>query len=245
MSLINEALKKAQRQTHPESPVSSRPLGSTGLPYSAPSAPPVKPPAPPVALIVAGAGVLISVSVLATVWLLRAPTPAVKEAKPAGVRHEVPPAASTVVIATAPDTAPTAPPLAPRPALSAAADTPPPAPAPAPTVAAAAAPTLVPLPTQPTPASPAKVVAKVAPVSPPPAVIDDVEASAAAAQKLIDEMRISGVRQQGAGSKVLINGRVYRLNEIVDRTLGLRLTQVHPTQLTFTDRQGAIFTREF
>jgi len=245
MSLINEALKKAQRQTHPESPASSRPLGSTGLPYSAPSAPPVKPPTPPVALILAGAGVLVSVSVLATVWLLRTPPPAVKEGKPAVVRHEVSPSTPTGMIATAPATAPAAAPLAPRPALPVATAMPPPAPAPTPTVAAAPAPTLVPPPAPPTPATPTQAVAKIAPVNPPPAVIDDVAASTTAAQKLIDEMRISGVRQQGADSKVLINGRVYRLNEIVDRTLGLRLTQVHPTQLTFTDRQGAIFTREF
>ncbi len=244
MSLINEALKKAQRQTHPESPASVRPLGSTGLPYSTPGASPAKPPAPPIALILAGAGVLVSISVLATVWLLRVPPPPVKEAKPAVARHEVPPAAATGGIATVPDTAPVPAPLAPRPALPvAAATTPPPAPTPA--VAVAPAPTLVPSPARPTLAAPPQVVAPVAPVSPPPAVIDDVEASKTAAQKFIDEMRISGVRQQGADSKVLINGRVYRLNEIVDRTLGLRLTQVHPTQLTFTDRQGAIYTREF
>ena len=40
-----------------------------------------------------------------------------------------------------------------------------------------------------------------------------------------------------------MSGRVYRLNDIVDYELGLRLTGVGTTTLTFLDENGAVYTK--
>jgi hypothetical protein len=61
----------------------------------------------------------------------------------------------------------------------------------------------------------------------------------------IDQLRVMGVRSSGSDSKVLMNDRVYRVNDIVERTLGLRLTAVEPGRLTFVDAQGAAYLKNF
>ena len=45
------------------------------------------------------------------------------------------------------------------------------------------------------------------------------------------------------GPRVVLNGQVYRLNEVVDRTLNLRLMEVTADQLIFMDAQGIRYTR--
>jgi hypothetical protein len=42
---------------------------------------------------------------------------------------------------------------------------------------------------------------------------------------------------------VLMNERVFRLNDTVDRELGLRLTGVQPDLLIFTDATGATYEK--
>jgi hypothetical protein len=42
---------------------------------------------------------------------------------------------------------------------------------------------------------------------------------------------------------VLIGERVYKVNDIVDRTLGLRLIKVSPGVLTFADANGATYAK--
>ena len=54
-----------------------------------------------------------------------------------------------------------------------------------------------------------------------------------------------GIRSSGGDSRVLMNDRVFRVNDIVDRNLGLRLTKVDPAMLVFTDSNGAIYTKNF
>lgn len=61
----------------------------------------------------------------------------------------------------------------------------------------------------------------------------------------IDTVRITGIRASGADSKVLMNDRVFRVNDMVDRTLGLRLTAVEANALIFEDERGVIYTRNF
>jgi hypothetical protein len=61
----------------------------------------------------------------------------------------------------------------------------------------------------------------------------------------IDAMRITGVRPAGTDSRVLMNERVYRLNDIVERSLSLRLTKVEADHLTFTDASGANYVKYF
>ena len=72
---------------------------------------------------------------------------------------------------------------------------------------------------------------------------DTAAARETAAYSVINAMRISGIRGTGTDSRVLIDGRVYRINSVVDRTLGLRLTAVEADRLLFTDSRGTVFTR--
>jgi len=67
----------------------------------------------------------------------------------------------------------------------------------------------------------------------------------ARAQAFVDALRVTGIRASGSDSKVLMNDRVFRLNDIVERTLGLRLTGVAADRLSFTDPNGLVYTRNF
>jgi hypothetical protein len=40
-----------------------------------------------------------------------------------------------------------------------------------------------------------------------------------------------------------MNDRVYRVNDLVDRNLGVRLTKVESGRLTFTDASGAVYSK--
>lgn len=59
----------------------------------------------------------------------------------------------------------------------------------------------------------------------------------------LDEFEISGVKLDGEASKLLASGRVYRLNDYVERSLGLRLEAMDEVTVTFTTDAGAKYTR--
>ena len=59
----------------------------------------------------------------------------------------------------------------------------------------------------------------------------------------LDALQIAGVRVSDTGSKVLMNDRVFRENEIVDHLLGLRLKKIDSDTLTFVDERGVIYTK--
>jgi len=61
----------------------------------------------------------------------------------------------------------------------------------------------------------------------------------------LDALQIAGIRVSDTGSKVLMNDRVFRENEIVDHLLGLRLKKVESDNLTFVDERGVIYTKNF
>ncbi len=61
----------------------------------------------------------------------------------------------------------------------------------------------------------------------------------------LSTLRITGIRPAGADSKVLMNDRVYRLNAVVDYSLGLKLTGVAVQKLTFVDEKGVVYVKEF
>ena len=42
-----------------------------------------------------------------------------------------------------------------------------------------------------------------------------------------------------------MNDRVYRVNDVVDRTLGVRLIHVATDGLTFSDAKGVSYTKNF
>jgi hypothetical protein len=266
MSLINDALKKAQQL---QQQGSAAPPPASGPPPPAPAPGIVSPPSVPLnrpagrdkplpgqifVLLALGAGVVIALSVLATVYLLRPPAP------PAVAQAPTP---STVLDKPAP--APVAKSNAPSPP-----ETTPPAPAEIPSHASAATAEKVPAPAGPA-STPAVVVASINQSSPtvaPPLPSASSFSNSPAVPVLrsfgeggglsnsldptkpdpkilafIDALQVAGVRVTDTGSKVLMNDRVYRENEIVDHLLGLRLKKIAEDVLTFVDERGIVYTK--
>ena len=235
MSLINEALKKAQHQrSGPPTDLPPMPGTSAGSAAARRGLP-----TRTLAWIAAGSGAAIIVAVLVTLALVRreppAPVPAPRVATPppapaapapVKVAAAEPAAASPVIVApviTVPTTTPApvaeAPAPKPAPVVPVAATPPPPAPVKA---------TPVPTPT-PAPATPTLA-----------ATGQDIRILT-----LIDSLRVAGIRSSGTDSKVLMNDRVYRINDVVDYALGLRLTKVGADGLTFTDPSGTTYVKNF
>ena len=61
----------------------------------------------------------------------------------------------------------------------------------------------------------------------------------------IESLRIAGIRASATDSKVLMNDRVYRIGDIVEHELGLKLIGITASSLTFEDERGARYTRSF
>ncbi len=255
MSLINEALKKAQRERHDApAPASFReiptPVAAAPQPPAAPRQP-ARRGGPPLALI-AGGVLLVTVSIGATLLILRKPAPSAP-----AVAHPPSPAAAAPapVVESTPKATPTA---TPPPAPAATTPVPPTIVTPAPVViepvvpavSAPAAP-IVSLPV----AKPAANAAEPAPAPQPtakPAFAIPVITVAPAPPKpderiatFVDAVRVAMVRSTENGGRVLMNDRVYRVNDTVDRTLGLKLTKIGNNTLTFTDANGATYEKNF
>jgi hypothetical protein len=230
MSLISDALKKAQRQRTVEAPGGEGPRviirrGST--------------PAAKQIFFVAG-GVVVVVVAVAIV--------AVVKLRPS--EEEI---AARVALATAkaksapPAKNATSEPAGPAPAVVPAAD--PGAKAPA----ADASPVVVlKIPTSGGNAAPGPA-APIAPAPERPALVGAGSPTAGAArpaasgslQDYIDTLRVTGwsVGTTPADSKVMINDKVYRINDVVDRALGLKLTDVKSDRITLSDERGGTYVR--
>jgi hypothetical protein len=279
MSLINDALKKAQRLRHeaaPETsaaPASGTPIAKRGQARSANT----------VVLIGAGALVLVVLSVVVTVYLLNRPAaPAAHTAAAKPTKSSTAPVPDPVKPAVAPPPANVEPAsaAAPKPAAS---ETPAPAPGTEPKPLPAApepAPTPTPKPAAPSngPASPSVATASQTPPPPAASTINPTSAKAnsspekpgpaATAVKVaekpatppppsgpakpdervtayVDAVKVAGIRSSGDDSRVLMNDRVYRVNDIVDRTLGVRLVKVAIDSLTFADANGITYVKYF
>ena len=61
----------------------------------------------------------------------------------------------------------------------------------------------------------------------------------------INNLRLAGVRGLDREARVLMNERVWRLNDIVSPDLGLRLSAVRPNLLVFTDAQGKTYEKPY
>lgn len=61
----------------------------------------------------------------------------------------------------------------------------------------------------------------------------------------LDAARINGVRGRDAEARVLINEKVFRLNDTIEADLGLRLSAVRPGMLVFTDAQGRSYSKNY
>jgi hypothetical protein len=204
MSLINEALKKAQRER------SNTPSGVINMEGAADQRNnrPVR--TPSVMMLGAGAAVLVLFSIVLTVYFL---TPAPTPITPAPVVAAAEPIVPINLEAPSPVVA-------------------------VPVISVPAAPVVqAPVSTAPEP------VVTVAPVEIPK--ITPVREPELQIQLFVDAIRVMGVRSSGGESKVLMNDRVYRVNDIVDRKLVLKLVKVEPELLTFTDPNGMVYTKSF
>ena len=61
----------------------------------------------------------------------------------------------------------------------------------------------------------------------------------------VDSIRVTGIRSSGAESRVLMNERVYRVNDVVERNLGVRLVKAAADSLTFSDPRGVTYVKNF
>lgn len=61
----------------------------------------------------------------------------------------------------------------------------------------------------------------------------------------IESIRVAGIRASATDSKVLMNDRVYRIGDTVEHEMGLRLVGITANSLTFEDERGGRFTRTF
>jgi hypothetical protein len=90
--------------------------------------------------------------------------------------------------------------------------------------------------------TPASVVAEATRVPPKPVV---ALSRAEQIQNFIDSLRVTGVRTAGTDSKALVDGHVYRVNDILDRNLGLKLQKVEADHLTLVDSTGTTYIKNF
>ena len=242
MSLINDALKKAQHQRKDDPAATTGAAGEArihrrGRAHNANT----------MVLLGSAAVVLVVLSVVFTFFMVNQP------AKPAApVAQAAPSAAPTPSAPTnsptpapAPiETAPPAPtPMAPTvsvPLTTASAGQGSAATTPAlPTVAASTPPAV----TAPTPIAPAPV-----PTNPSPTAAAPASGPAAPDERVasfVEAVRVTGIRSFGNESRVLMNERVFKVNDIVDRLLGVKLTAVQSDSLTFTDANGVTYLKNF
>ena len=245
MSLINEALKKAQRVRHdgPAEPLA--PVAAAGAPRIA-KRERAKSPAT-MLLIGGGVLVLIAASVVATIFLVNRPAaPAPAPVAAATPKAAPAPAALTLTPASAPaPVIPVTEPPAPA-SMATAATTPAPTAAPTVTVPLirpavtatepASTPSIAPAPAAAKPAFTVPVITAAPPPPPPP---DERTAA------FVESIRVAGIRSHGPEGRVLMNDRVYKLNDVVDRGLSLRLTVISAGSLTFTDPNGVTYVKNF
>jgi len=233
MSLINDALKKAQRERGETPSVSNAPMPGGGSAMTA-RANAKSGPKPPFLLLGAGALLGVLVALGAVLWLRPASAP------PAGSSPTTVASTPRAAEAQASSPAPSAAtPAATKPAESApiVKSEPPIVAAATPTPSSTATPTTVEPIAAPAsgPASEATAPVPTGPLTPSARMVEVIEA-----------FRVTGIRAgSGADAKVLMNDRVFRLGETVDHALGIKLIAATPNSLTFRDSSGATYTRNF
>lgn len=251
MSLINEALKKAQRQRAAEAAAGQ--AGTAGEPSERVEKRAKAMRAQTVILLAAAATVLIVFSVVITVyWVNSTPEPTPVAARsPAATKSAPPPAAVTSgpkpITVALPVTAHPSNTSAPPPTDGIASADPKSAAAPA-NIAASAQAATSPAASAPATSAPAASAPAAAAATPPPIEIPRVSTAPQPnprVQAFVDTVRVAGIRSSGADSKVIMNDRVYRVNDVVERTLGVKLVKVEPDTLTFADPNGLTYTKTF
>jgi hypothetical protein len=228
MSLINEALKKAQRQRAEDQADLAPPIPGGGhrVRRSAPAL------STQTIVLLAGGGIsLFVVAVVVTVLWINRPEPA-----------KTGPAKSPLAAAT--ETAVTAAPMIVLPVALKAGES---GLSTAPSASKFTRATSAANPTQAAPAAQGSASAAL-PAEPVPTAPVDVQIPGRfqeSIQTLVDALRVTGIRAAGNDSKVMINERVYKLNDIVDRPNNLRLTKVASDGLMFTAPDGMTYEKTF
>jgi cytoskeletal protein RodZ len=59
----------------------------------------------------------------------------------------------------------------------------------------------------------------------------------------LEQAKLSGVKISATDSKVILNGRAYSVGEVVNRTLGLKLMVVQETRVLFVDNNGTKYMK--
>lgn len=239
MSLINDALRKAQKQRTGEAPpLASMP--SVGGESPARIAKRAKPAGFNAMLLRLGlgAGAFLLVAGIGAYFVFRSPRTE-STTPPAGAAATPPrtPSPATPAQVSEPTTPGftlpiVTPVVTPKPELVAAK-------APPETVAIKPASPATKTPDEPRRSPPAEVVPAAPATPPPPAKMDNKAVS------YIENLRIAGIRASATDAKVLMNDRVYRPGDMVERELGLKLVGITSSSLTFEDEQGARYTRNF
>jgi len=231
MSLISDALKKAQRQRTLESAEPGSGGGGrrhAGGGWSSPQK---------LALAAAGLVAVIAVAVAVTITFLQPDADEIAAAIKAARTPSAPPSEN---VSDTPPSIIKLPPL-PRSDAADAVGTVQSAPAGnAPTVAPVAA---TPPASTPAPAA-AQTAAATAP-SPEPVEVRPTPAPSVVIQQFVDDMEIRAVslRSIPSENRVMIGSRVYGINEVVDRALGLKLVDISDSSLTFADPGGTLYRR--
>lgn len=218
MSLINDALKKAQNQRAGLPPIPgptpAPPKGAASVPTTPRKG---KTPVSKSILIGVTASLLCAlISIAATLYILKEDAPpAPLPPAMAAVSPVVAPAPAAVVPVNAPlVTAPIAPGVATEPAPIVM--TPPPAPLPTITAPSAA------------------TVSAAA-----------TKQTAARIQSFIARLRVNSIRISEGGNKAIINERLFRTGDVIEPSLGLKLVGIENGQLTFVDEAGNQYFRHF
>ncbi|HEU5078345.1 MAG TPA: hypothetical protein VFT72_03995 [Opitutaceae bacterium] len=226
MSLINEALKKAQKEREntpgtPPPPVQPPLVASSSNPSDEPRRTARADTGSKNGVLIAGACAIVAVSVAATVYFLRGPSPT----QPAAA-----PSVSAAQIHTAQSSAAAHPASTPAPVV--ASQLPPPTEAPRPTA----------LPTTPAVVSAAPTAApQVRPSVTEPAPVKNTFRI----QGMIDKFRVSGIRLSDTDSRVILNDHLFRANDVVESSLGLRLIKIEAHALSFVDAEGNNYQKRF
>jgi hypothetical protein len=223
MSLISDALKKAQRQrTGPDTVPPIPGIGRAAR--TEPSSP------QSLVWIIAGGIGLVAVAVGLTIFFLRpkagAPGPAAALPSLAIAKSAAAPAAVSVA------------PAAIVPIIS--------APSPVATKSPELAPAVL-TPAAAVPVAAAPAAADASSASGQPVTVKRTKTADADPRIIafVDAIRVTGIRSSGSESKVLMNDKVFRVNDIVERLLNVRLTAVETDSLTFVDDNGVVYTKNF
>jgi len=96
--------------------------------------------------------------------------------------------------------------------------------------------------TGPDPGGPQPAAAKPEPAPAKPAPAPKLEPRAIT---YIESIRVMGIRASATDSKVLMNDRVYRVGDTVEHEMGLKIVGITANSLTFEDERGGRFTRTF